>query len=73
MKAWRVTWKGMVHIVVNASNSGARSKAFRVLKDTGWRPQYFAIRCVRAPEHDAWAATTRWACVEESELKREQS
>lgn len=71
MKAWRVTWKGIVSIVVGVNSSAVRGKMVRHAKDVGYQPRFFDVRAVRAPEYDAWAATTRYGCVDEEFVKRQ--
>jgi hypothetical protein len=54
-RAFRLTAYGNSGIMAAESCGQAKFRLFRELKDNGYRPTVSAIRCRRAPEHDAWA------------------
>ena len=54
-KAFALTFGVTTGIMAAETHGQAKFRLFRELKDIGYRPTVSAIRCRRAPEHDAWA------------------
>lgn len=58
-RAYRTTWNGVTSIVAAESVSQARARTTASANEAGYGAKWIEIRVVRAPEHDAWAETTK--------------